>query len=225
LGRDYYDDVLNVAIKYAGHDLLKESGAAGNSGDAHFSREFEKTMKSLIGAERRKRGASKALKAAARVAAALLILAVVSTAVIFSSEALRTKVLNMFYSVGSDNASVESVEVDENNIPVDMVVPGYMPSGYDMSPKIVKTGGIYTSKYVNSDNNTITLVQKDSSINATVDSDGVTAYATNIKGVEAFVSENVEKNIVLFNYGTKGFLISGKIDVSELVKIAESIIE
>lgn len=222
MGRSYYDDVLDVAIRHAGHDILKEKTAQSFSGETHFSQEFERKMKSIISAEKRKRSTSKTLRVASKAAAALLVLVVVSTMVIFSSEALRVKVMNMFYSIGGDSAEVQFY--DDNNIPEGMIMPEYIPEGYRLT-KAEKVGSMYNSEYQNSDGNTIYISEQNEGANPTLDKD-VAAYPTEIKGRPGFVCINDNQmNIVVFNYASHDFIISGKIDVSELTKIAESMIK
>ncbi len=222
--RGYYDDLVDVAIKHAGHDILKEASGILDAGEARFSESFEKTMQKLIGAENRKISKSKALRGAAKIVAALLVLVVISTAVIFSSEALRTKVMNMFSSIGSDSADVEFYEVDGNDIPAGMIVPGYLPDGYKLAGA-EKSGNVFNSRYEDTGGNILRIVQQSQCASAVVDSDGYDAYETEIKGEKAFVSENDEGNLIIFNYGSYVFAVSGTMDVCELKKVAGSIIK
>ncbi|MGE5494288.1 MAG: DUF4367 domain-containing protein [Burkholderiales bacterium] len=222
--RGYYDDLVDVAIKHAGHDILKEASMTMDAGEARFSDDFEKRMQKIIGAENRKERRSKALRAAARIAAALLVLVVISTAVIFSSEALRTEVMNMFSSIGRDSADVEFYEVGENDIPAGMIVPRYLPAGYKLV-EAEKNGEFFTSRYEDSSGNMLRIMQQSQNTSAIVDSDGKDAYETEIKGEKAFVSENEEGNLIIFNYRSYVFSVLGKTDVSELKKVAESIME
>lgn len=224
MDRGYYDDMISIAIKYAGHDLLKGQTAVPQDGEARFSENFEKRMKKFIDDERRKRITSRGVRVASRIAAALLVLVVISTVVVFSSDALRTKVMNMFSNVGGQSADVEFYEVGENDLPAGMIVPGYMPEGYKLAGA-EKNGRIFISSYKNSEGDTITISQQSGSSSATVDSDGTAAYETEIKGQKAFISENPEKNFILFSYDSYSFTVSGDIGVSELERIAESIIK
>jgi hypothetical protein len=222
LGRNYYDDVIDLAIKHAGHDILREE--KGASGEARFSDGFEKRMKSIIDAEKRKQGASQAMKAAVKIAVALLIVVVISTAVIFSSEALRSRVMNLFYNIGSKSADVEFYEVDGNDIPEGMVIPGYMPQGYKLA-EATKLGLIYKSIYENSGGDTISILQKSAGSNLTVNSEDAETYEVEIKNINAFVSEIEGINYIFFSYDSYDYTLFGKIEVSELKGIAESIIE
>jgi hypothetical protein len=222
--RGYYDDLVGVAIKHAGHDILKEASMTMHAGEARFSEDFEKRMQKIIGAENRKESKSKALRTAARIAAALLVLVVISTAVIFSSEALRTEVMNMFSSIGRDSADVEFYEVDENDIPAGLIVPRYLPSGYKLV-EAEKSGDAFNSMYEDTSGNMLRIVQQSKSTSAVVDSDGIGAYETIIKGEKAFVSENEEGNLIIFNYQSYVFTVLGKTNISELKKVAESIME
>jgi hypothetical protein len=226
LAKSYYDDILDLAIKYAGHDILKEETTPQTAGGERFSDGFEKRMKKIIGAEKRRQSRPKVIRFVTRTAAVIVILLIISTAVIYSSEALRVKFMNMFQSAGSNGSTnVEFFEVDKNNIPVGMVMPKYITDGFKLREDPVKNGRIFTCEFINPDGKTIRIFQSPGGGSATVDSDGIAAYETEIKGRPAFVSYDEKKSIILFNYETYDFALIGQIDISELTKIAESMID
>jgi hypothetical protein len=79
--------------------------------------------------------------------------------------------------------------------------------------------------YEDTSGNMLRIVQQSQSTSAVVDSDGIGAYETIIKGEKAFVSENEEGNLIIFNYQSYVFTVLGKTNISELKKVAESIME
>jgi hypothetical protein len=195
------------------------------SGEARFSERFEKSMVRIIGAEARRHRASKAIKIATRIAAVLLILLFVSTAVIFSSEALRTKVYNMFANIGEDSVDIGSYEVPPGGIPEGMIMPRYIPEGFNLkeAKKIVDMK--FTSNYYDSYGNRISVKQRKAGASIVIDNDG-NAYETEISGVKAIAAENDDNIIIAFVYKEYAFVLTGygEIELSELIRMAESIL-
>lgn len=227
MGRSYYDDVFDSAIKHAGRELLLDmAGVALPSEEPRYSERFEKSMKCIVDGEIRKRRVSKIIKVTTRVAAALLILLFVSTAVVFSSEALRSEVFNMFSKIGEGSVDI-GPEVDSGSIPVGMIVPGYIPEGFRLAN--AKEIGIsrFKSEYKDLSGNIISIKQLIAdNLDLGIDNDG-RAYETEISGVKVIAADNDDNNIVAFIYREYAYTIRTLYDVelSELLKMAQSIIE
>lgn len=226
MARCYYDDVFDTAIKHAGREILLDmAGAAALSEEPRYSESFEKSMKRIIDGDIRKRRTSKVLKVATRAAAVLLIMLFVSTAVVFSSEALRSEVFNMFAKIGEDSVDIGS-EVGIESIPEGMIVPGYIPEGYRLTEAKNVGQFSYRSEYKDSSGNIITVWQmKADNLDLGIDNDG-NAYETEISGVRAIAADNDDNNIVAFIYKEYTYTIEtfNGAELSELIKIAQSII-
>lgn len=225
MGRYYSEDVLDVAIKHAGRELLLEAAGSVSNEEARFSAGFEKRMQSVINGEIRKRRTSKALKILSRVAAAMLIVIVVSTAVVFSSEALRAEVFNMFANIGKGSVDI-GAQLGSNSVPEGMAVPGYLPEGFRLTE--AEKVGLYTfvSGYKDLSGNMITIKQyKADNLDLGIDNDGK-AYETDISGVKVIAADNIDNIIAAFVYKEYAYTIGtfSEVELSELLKIAQSII-
>lgn len=232
--RSYSDDMLDLAIKHAGHDILAEIAHEMPSDEEikesiKYSDEFEKRIKKIIGMDFRRRRLSKVIRVVTKVAVIILVFLIVSTAVIFSSEALRIKVMNLFYQTGEKSTEIEITDNEEiENILEGLVVPSYIPEGYELEEKN-RIGIIYNSIYKNSNNDMIKIEQINGSGNTTADTEKKPSYETEIMGHKIFVteckgSEGKRKNLLVFNNDLFRFSISGNINISELLKIAESML-
>ncbi len=227
MGREYYDDVLDIAIKYAGRELLRDTALESPScGETRFSEGFEKKMERIISGEIRKRRTSKIIKIASRAAAALLILAIVSTVVVFSSEALRSQVFNMFSEIGGDSVDIQGYVVSPEGIPEGMIMPGYIPEGFTLTMAEKYGYMAYKSKYEDGHGSTISILQTAADSSVTIDNDG-NAYETDISGVKAIACENDGNNIIAFIYKEYAYVLMGddEVELSELKKTAQSIID
>lgn len=227
MGRNYFDDVLDIAIKHAGREMLCDIAleAPPVAEEAQFSNEFEKKMARIIGGEARRNRTRRAAKIATRVAAVLLIVLFVSTAVVFSSEALRTKVFNMFAEIGEDFVDIGS-EVAPGDIPEGMTVPEYIPEGFRLT-KAKKTGKMsFKSNFEDSLGNTILIQQMSATASIAIDNDGK-AYETQISGVKVIAADNDDNSVAAFIYKEYAYIITGmgETKLSQLLKVAKSIID
>jgi hypothetical protein len=226
VSKSYNEEALNLAIKHAGHDIFKEIGSEASINpdtEYNFSDEFEKKMQRLIVREKRKRVTGKALKILGRVAAALLILLVVSTVVIFSSEALRLEFINIFFHQEKVSTNIDFSKTDTTEIPEGVVVPSYIPEGYRLK-EIQNIGEQKTSIYENQSGDLFRINQYKDSASVKIDNEGEKLNEVDLYGTKALVTEG-KVNKIVFSKDKYIFMIEGKIEVSEIIKIAESIIK
>lgn len=231
MNKRYNEEALDLAIKHAGQSMLKETGwehLENEAGQHIFSKEFENKMRRLVSIEKRKLRARKALKIAVRVAAAIVVVLIVSTAVIFSSEALRVQFLSMFYQKNERSIDIDFSETGKHGEPLEIIEPEYIPEGYTLQKLDIMPGNMGgISIYSNKSGNEFQVMQDNGTPSITIDNEGAKTYEKYIDGIKILVIENNVKkfNHVLFNKGTATFSIFGKIDVSELIKMAESLIK
>ena len=218
----YQDEVICVTVKYAGHEALADAALDCGGVDAVVSEAFDKKMRALIGRRSAWRGASKALKITARIAAVLAVFIVISTAVIFSSEALRVEVANLFhFNSGENQTSIGFTGADTQQLAEGIVLPGYLPKGFELV-ETNKKNLMIKSRYENEAGAFITIEQNvlNSHINANSDS----FSETEIAGRTVYFLEDDEFNVVIFNNEMNSFILSANIDISELLIIAESML-
>jgi hypothetical protein len=86
-----------------------------------------------------------------------------------------------------------------------------------------QTGNVNISCYKNSSGISIRINQWKTTPSITINNEGAKTYETDLDGTKVLVIED-KINIVVFSMDTNVFSIEGKIGVSELLKVAESII-
>jgi hypothetical protein len=220
---NYNDEVFDITIKHAGREVLrdiyKEAEALNKT---HLSEDLDRRIKRLIKGSARKKRVSRILKVSTRVAAVLVLFIIISTAVFFSSEAMRVKVMNLFTEKAEGHVDLQFFEI-EDGLPKGMIVPEYIPKGFTLK-KAYKNSSWFISEYQNSSNNVIRVQQGSYLTSVTVDDDGLGSYETDIMGKKAYVAVNKAVNSIYFNSNSYGFVIYTDMDPSELIKIAESIL-
>lgn len=224
--KQYNEELTDLAIKHAGHEILEEIAqeTPPNADGMRLSNDFEKRMQRIIKGDLRKRRVSRALKVTAKVAAIIMVFLVISTVVVFSSEALRSTVFNLFYETGGVSTEIDFSDADSSGLPEGLVMPGYIPAGYKLVDA-TKNGTMYTSILKNSAGDIIIIEQGKVNAHLSADSEGEDTYETEFMGEKIYVIESEEINMVFFNSSLYGFTISGDIKTSELLAIAESILK
>jgi len=222
--QSYYNEVLDLAIKHAGHEILADmvGNETSELSDIKTSGVFDRSISRIISKEKRKQRNSKALRIAAKIAAGFLIVIIISTAVIFSSEALRTEVLNMFINIGEKSADIEFSDIGD--VPEAVVLPYYLPAGFTLKES-KKEGRYYYTTYENPEGIWIKLNQYPAGTSTKVNSEGIASYVTEIKGCKVYVNEHEVWNTIVFNNDEYVFELKADISISEMLKIVESMLK
>lgn len=165
-----------------------------------------------------------------RVAAIILAIILCLTTVTFSVRALREPLVRFIVETFEKFSNVLFVNDKSNNdilldddLVLNVIEPAYIPEGYVLDFNI-KDETIYQSVYVNNQNNTIAYTQhinNESIFQA--DTEGIVyedILINNCKGITYF---NKGNNTIMFNNDEYIFIITSPIDLTELIKIAESI--
>ncbi len=219
--KNYNDEMFEVMIKHAGHEVLAEA-AGGFDKSASVSDEFSRKIHATIGRQAAGRSAQKVLKVFLRVAAVIAVLIVISAAVIFSSEALRTKAMNLFSAINGDKMSIHFYSADKE-LPEGIVLPGYLPKGFDLIEAKGNEGCI-TSLYENGSGGSVSISQLPLSGGMDIGVDQEHSYEVEIAGRKAIVVEADGCADVFFCNDEYSFEIFGNIEVSQLLIVAESML-
>ena len=231
MSHKYLDDMIDLAIAHAGHDLLEEAGRDADEELVAASDAFKKRMDSIIEKDIRRWRRAKARKIAVKAAVVPLIFIVVSTAVIMSVDALRVQIYNLFITTDDDSTEINMSEqppsMDDGGVPVDipdgMAIPAYIPEGF----RLVETsaGLSFKSIYESSDGQHIKITQMSIKMGSTFDTEENEYYEVKTGGKSIFVVKQKDgSDILVFNNDEYAFIIYGEISVGELLKIAESLI-
>ena len=222
--KGYNEEMIDLAIKYAGHELLTDAALEGVDGCPDTLAHFDNRMLGLIRRKAAGRHAKAALKITARVAAILAIVIMISTAVIYSSDALRVQVLNLIYNEKEDVTEITFENSETAQIPEGMVEPGFIPYGFELiETKVEGEGVMIMNLYENEAGDTIRIQQLSLSSSIGVNNDN--AYEIQIAGRTAYVSEHGDENTVVFNNDWNCFIISGMAPAEDLIAMAESMLE
>ena len=220
----YNDEVVDIAIKYAGREMLADTITDNVEACADTSPQLDNRMLLLIRRKAAARLAKAALKIAARAAAVLAVVIIISTAVIYSSDALRVQVMNLLYVENEDRTEIHFSDAESVQTPEGMIVPAFIPYGFTLIEVQEEGEGIMImSLYENEAGDRIRIQQLPVSSTIGVDNDNT--YEASIAGRTAYVSETQEDNIVVFSNDLNCFIISGMAPVEDLLDMAESILE
>ena len=219
--------MIDLAIAHAGHDLLEEAGRDAAEEQVAASDAFNKRMDRIIEKDIRQRRRAKARKIAVKAAVVLLIFIVVSTAVIMSVDALRVQIYNLFITTDDDSTEISMGDMNDEYVPIEvsdgMMVPSYIPDGFRLVE--VSAGVSLKSIYENNAHQRIKITQMPIDMDASLDTEDNTYYETNIAGKNVFVVEQKDDaDMLVFNNDVFAFIIYGDASISELMKIAESLI-
>jgi hypothetical protein len=220
--REYNEEMIEVAIKHIGHEVLSEAAAEAEEGTDTVSEQFDKRMRALIRRKTALRAGARTMQVLYRVAAILLVVIVIFAVAVVSSEALRVKVINLLYGIQGGNAQISFTGADPDNLPEGIVIPDYLPKGYELA-EASQDGLLITSRYENEAGDAIEIRQD--TLNVQIGAMQGAATETEIAGRTAYIIDTPEDKAVIFSNDWNSFVISGDIDVSELLIMAESILE
>lgn len=224
MNKNHYDELLDSKIKCAGLEMLaklaedapsEQELEAANTESA----DLDKKVGAAISKKVAKLRAVRFFKTAGKVAAALLIVAAVSTVAISSSEALRVRFLNLF--VTSNEISVD-IKVDETVSSNDPISAAYLPEGYTfVDEETNETLSLYT--YKNTSGETMRISRFIGEVDISVNNEGSTVREIDINGKASLLVENDKANTLVFYTEMYTYMIEANVESEELVKIARKI--
>ena len=224
MDKNRHDELVDSYLKYAGEELLSKLAEEAPSEEdlAGFeipSNNIDQRISATINKEVNKRRRKRTFKIATRVAAGLIIVLIVSTITIASSEAIRTRFFDFFKT--SDEVS-ETVIVSDDTDVQDDILPGYLPEGYHhVSGSVDEIMAV--SIYEDSNGNTIYISRKKSAGTISYDNERSTSYETTIDGNKAIVVESPDVNTIFYFGDSYVYKLFGIVGVDELIKVIESL--
>lgn len=230
MNKEHYNEALDALIRLAGFELLEAKASemptdlSTQNIDVDF-KEMDKEIDRMIRREIAKHRFIKFTNVMKKAAAVLVVVIVISAIATVSSQALRIKFLNLFNIRGEVSTEITISEDNfSNNIDSNCIIPEYMPEGYELS-ETTKMEAMFISTYRNSNNCIIRIEQSMDGYEATADNERFDCFETEVSGKKVYVIDKGSKNIVCFNTSEYGFIITGEIEVSEILKIVKSIID
>lgn len=220
------EEFIDSAIRLAGYKSLEKTGAELPQKDEAIAflmdaSDLDQRMEKVFNRERAKRRIRKASIVSLRIAIVVLVLIVVSTIAVMSSEALRVKFLNFFISSNEEYTEIafsdEKPEIIEG-----MIVPEYIPEGFELV-ETVEMEGFFVSTYTNQQEAKFRIEQFEESVEQTVDNERYTAEEIEVDGKIMHYFEEEIRKILILQTDAYVFTIFGNITKEEMIKIAQSI--
>ena len=168
------------------------------------------------------------IRASKRLAAACLILAVFGLTLTMSVEAFRIRFFNMIVEV-SESFTAVIYQKTENDIPeqlnpLGVYYPEYLPPGYELV-KVDDESIMITVLFENEASEQVILSQARLPVNTHIDTEDAHVWEIEIKGFPGILSVKPEKTIILWRNDLWEFILSGPVDKSEILRMAESLVQ
>lgn len=219
---DQLNDDIFIALFRKGAYGYLENGLAdehSDSGDT-LSDSAEKRIMQLVKKEIRREQTGKAIRRLTKVAAVFLIVLAVCTVTIVSVEAFRVPVFNLFIK---DNDESTDVSVTPNeSAPEYETKTLYVPAGYELTSTedLVDTA---KSIYSNAEGTSILINRYSLGGSFGIDTEDAETGQVDINGFEALYSIKNGLTSLTFRTEEYAYLVQAPIELSEVIKIAESI--
>lgn len=209
-------------------ELLRESASLavkelGEEIEPHpeieFSKEHQEKMNKLFVRERRKIRARKIGVHASKIAAVLVLVAVVSGVAVFNVDALRIRFLNMFTDTQPTNTEISFRE--GNSYSVGNVTIGFVPEGFEVeNEKSTESMSYLKFRY---DEDYFEIDIRNSYNNISIDTENAEAEKIEVNGLEILYSKKEDSTFLSCHMNEKVINISGNIDDGLMIEIIKDI--
>ena len=168
------------------------------------------------------------IRGSKRLAAACLILAVFGLTLTMSVEAFRIRFFNMIVEVGDTFTAIISRELSgdiyEDLIPDGVYYPTYVPDGYELI-KVDDERTLLNMLFENEASKQLIFSQTRLPTNSHIDTETAQVWEIEIDGFPGILSVKPEKSIILWRNELWEFTMSGPVDKSEILRMAESLVQ
>ena len=224
-----FDDEIFIAyFRKQAHEYLENDlvGGLSNIDEKNiptFSETGDEKIKKMIKQAIRKENSRRRIKRLPRVAMIILIVLAVCSVTVMSVEALRVPFLNLFVNTEEKVTNIELDERktdDQSNNMSDLF--GYIPDEYELESEDIQEQ-VATFVYTNENKDSISIYRFLGEGSVSVDTEKAEYGEMIINSNKCFYSvKNGETNLVYVKDGY-AYLISGSINLEEIIKIAEKI--
>lgn len=206
-----FENMLNMAAEYVADEQFEEAKEAFEP-----SQQYQDQKMRLLRMAKRSDRINSVFSVAKRVAVILMVCTIVSAAAIFSVDALRAKVFELF--TGKNNRYTEINFAENAEIIGDYAVC-YIPDGFKATERRTESirfedGQQYFCIDVMSPTATVKIDTEDATVTYPV-----------INGNEAMYSTNANVNILVWRNDKHLFCITGDVDEQTMITIAKNIIK
>ena len=216
------DDDIFIALFRKGAYGYLEDGLSDDKSDTgdRLSDSCEKRIMQLVKKEVRREQTGKIIRRLTKVAAVFLIVLVVCAVTIVSVEAFRVPVFNLFIK---DNVKSTDISVAPNETVQEHETKTlYIPAGYELTST---EDLVDTTKYIyfNAEGESIFINRYSLGGSFGIDTEDAETGQIDINGSEALYSVKNGLTSLTFKTNDYAYLIQAPVELSEVIKIAESI--
>lgn len=188
-----------------------------------FTSNFEHRMEKLI--KNQKKAYYALINTVSKRVACIIVAILVSFAAMMSVDAIREPFLRYIINIFEDHSEVYFKEETQNNqeMHFETILPEYIPTDYTIHSQNVYPFYSFT-EYINSYGDILSIQQGSvDDEHLLIDSENTEIHRVYVNGFEAMCYENKGENILIVADFQYHYIISGKIEKNELIKIAESL--
>lgn len=223
-----FEILLEQAVKNAGEEISESYPVPE---EHEFSVEFENNMNRLFRKERNKLRIKNLISHSKRVAMIFLVIAIASGITVFSVDAWRYKIINLWYEITEKDTEVKFHE--ENNIDETVETSGnlvlrYIPDGFELIREDIEGDGKLITLIFQKNDMTLMVSKKPLDGISYIDTEGAEVKTLTINGYDAIYSTKPRVNILVWNDGENVYTASATLgddevlSEEELIKIAEN---
>lgn len=227
LNKNMLDQILKYAAEQKMDDMANDYPSDTDlDKTVSFSPGFEKRMNEIFKKSRKKSRAVRNRKILLRAGIAAVLFLAVSTTIVFSVDAIRVPLLNLFTEVGQESTTTHVVG-DKANYDAfadqihGLFLPTYIPVTYTV--KTIKVAGQhYAVEYQNPKGEVIQMQKFADGDTLGLDNENVQVQEMTVNGEPATCYSKNEFNTLLFKYNKNLMLLTGHIPQETIVQIAQS---
>jgi len=223
-----FDVLILAAAEDALHEELNEIPSCEELDKIYKpSPEMDIKMRRLIASAENTRKTKNILALAGKTVASFLIMFVITAIILFSVEASRVYILNMFMKMNDNHISIEFHPNDDSS-EISKYYTKYIPDGFDIE-NIFSDENSRTFVYSNKVNKMIVLsifFAETSSV--FVDHERNISFPVRINNNEAYFFESNfedEKNVLIWQDDNIAFNLSANLDKEQMIMIAENVLK
>lgn len=217
------DELLSLCVPRAEQLMLAEIPPEQTL-QHHFSRHFRRKMRALCRYERRSPRMRQFVHRAKTAAAACAVIIVVLMSAVMSVEAARKQFFEVITKVYERFTEIRVHDPENSSQVLTLCKPEYVPNGYVIKEQHVYSDSVYDVYYVNENENPINYSQEILGGTYIFDTEDAYTDTRMIGGWEVHVIEKNGHSQMYWYDDSFFYTLRGKIELRELVKMAESII-
>ncbi len=211
------DEALTAVESEPNPDLPEEM-------DVVFSDRHNAAMKKMFDSERRKIRRKQLYRSARHMAAALVVLILVSGVTVMSANALKTRLFNFVFNTSQTNTEITAKEVSESGkYESDVISLGYLPEGYILERQSGSGKGESIILAFRNETSRFTIITHFGEGKISINTENAECEQLNINGKRALYTDNVNENIMTIYYDDVICTIHGNIPKEEIVEIAQNL--